>query len=156
MSTVGSDGTDGSPRGDDGPVARVVDQKTLLIPDWRGNNRIDSLRNIVEDGRISLMFLVGGVRDVVRVNGTAKLTKDKQLCKSFERKGNSPNCVIQISINEVYIHCPKSILRSNLWDVDCSVDLPEIGEILREITQNELGRREFDFDLSELAQKTLW
>ena len=77
MSSVGRDGTDGSPRGDDGPVVKIVDKKTLLMPDWRGNNRLDSLRNIVEDGRISLMFMIGGMNDVVRVNGTARLTKDK-------------------------------------------------------------------------------
>ena len=98
MSTVGRDGTDGSPRGDAGPVVRILNKKTLLMPDWCGNNRIDSLRNIVEDGRISLMFMVGGVRDVVRVNGTARITKDNNLCKSFAHKGHCPNCVIQISI----------------------------------------------------------
>lgn len=156
MSTVGRNGTDGSPRGDDGPVVRIVDKKTLLMPNWRGNNRLDSLRNIVEDGRISLMFMVGGVKDVVRVNGTARLTTNAEVCESFEHKGHYPSCVIQISIEEVYVHCPKSLLRSKLWNIDASLDVPTIGEILREVTNNDLGGGQFDADLSERAQKTLW
>ena len=102
------------------------------------------------------MFMVGGVRDVVRVNGTARITKDKNLCKSFAQKEHYPNCVIQISIHEVFVHCPKSILRSKLWNADRAVDLPTIGEILSEVTQNDLGGRQFDSALSERAPNTLW
>ena len=156
MSTVGRDGTDVSPRGDEGPVVRIVDKKTLLMPDWRGNNRLDSLRNIIEDGRISLMFMVGGVKDVVRVNGIARLTADKKVCESFEHDGHRPNCVIQVSVDEVYVHCPKSLLRSRFWASEGPLDIPTIGEILREVTNNDLGGGRFDADLSADAQKTLW
>lgn len=90
LSTVGPEGTDATPRGDDGPVVRIADEKTILMPDWRGNNRLDNLRNIVRDPRVSLMFLIPGEKNVVRVNGTAKLTADADLCHSFEQKGMHP------------------------------------------------------------------
>ena len=93
LSTVGPEGTDGTPRGDDGPVVQVADATTLLMPDWQGNNRLDSLRNIVRDGRFSLMFLVPGKTDVVRINGTAQVTADDAFVARFERKGMQPATV---------------------------------------------------------------
>ncbi len=156
ISTVGKNGTDGSPRGEDGPVVRIVDKKTLQMPDWRGNNRIDSLRNIIQDDRVSLMFMISGVKDVVRVNGNARLVKDEKLRQSFGHEGNSPTCIIQISILEVYVHCPKSILRSQLWNIDETVKVPTIGEILAEVTQNKFVGEKFDLDLSERVKTTLW
>ncbi len=90
LSTIGPEGTDGSPRGDRGPVVTVADDETLLLPDWHGNQRIDSLRNIVQDGRVSLIFLVPGSTTCVRVNGTARLTADPGLCSRFEREGQHP------------------------------------------------------------------
>ncbi len=156
MATVGPSGTDASPRGDDRPVVRIHDSKTLMMPDWRGNNRIDSLRNIVEDGRISLMFMMGGVKDVVRVNGCARITTDETLCNSFAHGGHHPKCVIEISVQEVYIHCPKSVIRSKLWQNDTLVDVPTIGDILKEVTKDDIGGKKFDVDLAQRAQKTLW
>ncbi|MDA8747885.1 pyridoxamine 5'-phosphate oxidase family protein, partial [Litoreibacter sp.] len=93
LSTVGPDGTDGSPRGDDGPVVRELDAHTLAMPDWRGNNRMDSLRNIVVDGRVALMFFVPGSNNVVRVNGMARVTVDADLCGSFAQRGQHPRSV---------------------------------------------------------------
>ena len=156
MSTVGSMGTDVSPRGDKEPVVRIIDEKTLHMPDWRGNNRIDSLRNILQDGRISLMFMVTGVNDVVRVNGTAKITASKNLRKSFEHKGHKPTCVLIISLTEVHIHCPKSMLRSKFWNIAETSEVPTIGSILKEVTTNDFGGVDFDKDLSERTRKTLW
>ena len=156
MCTVGSRGTDVSPRGDKEPVVRIIDEKTLHMPDWRGNNRIDSLRNILQDGRISLMFMVSGVNDVVRVNGTAKITASKNLRESFEHNGHKPTCVLIISIAEVHIHCPKSMLRSDLWNTNETSEVPTIGSILKEVTANDVGGVDFDTDLSERTKKTLW
>ena len=156
MATVGLEGTDASPRGDDGPVVRIHDSKTLMMPDWRGNNRIDSLCNIFEDGRISLMFMISGVKDVVRVNGCARLTTDETLCQSFVRGGHSPKCVIEISVQEVYIHCPKSVIRSKLWQNNTLANVPTIGDILKEVTEDDIGGKEFDLDLVKRAQTTLW
>ena len=156
MSTVGSMGTDVSPRGDKEPVVRIIDEKTLHMPNWRGNNRIDSLRNILQDGRISLMFMVTGVNDVVRVNGTAKITASKNLRESFEHNGHKPTCVLIISLTEVHIHCPKSMLRSEFWNIAETSEVPTIGSILKEVTTNDFGGVDFDKDLSERTRKTLW
>ena len=156
MSTVGSESTDVSPRGDKKPVVRIIDEKTLHMPDWRGNNRIDSLRNILQDGRISLMFMVSGVNDVVRVNGTAKITASKILRESYAHEGHIPTCVLIISLDEVYVHCPKSMLRSDFWNTKNTVEVPTIGSILKEVTTNEVGGVNFDKDLSERTKKTLW
>lgn len=100
LSTVGPTGTDTSPRGDIGPVVRIADDRTILMPDWRGNNRLDSLRNIVADGRASLMFMVPGSNNVVRVNGNAIVTVDSELVRSFERGGKSPKTVIVITVQD--------------------------------------------------------
>lgn len=105
LSTVGSGGTDASPRGDDGPVVLELDETTLLMPDWRGNNRIDSLRNIVEDGRVSLLFMVFGQENVIRVIGSAIITTETELLQKFERKGKNPRCAVAITISEIYGQC---------------------------------------------------
>ena len=139
LSTIGSAGTDGSPRGDLGPVVRIQDDKTLLLPDWPGNNRLDSLRNIVEDGRISLMFMVPGSDTVVRVNGQASLTKDPDLCASFLDNTGGPVCVMVITVQEVYIQCAKSIKRAALWQTRNAPLVPSLGQILNEATDLESG-----------------
>ncbi|MCC5975640.1 MAG: pyridoxamine 5'-phosphate oxidase family protein [Rubellimicrobium sp.] len=131
LSTVGPEGTDGSPRGDDGPVVQELDPKTLLMPDWRGNNRLDSLRNIVNDGRVSLLFLVPGSASAVRVNGRAALTDDRVLCSRFARDGVLPATVIVIRIHEVYSQCARAILRAGLWrDAEAPDGLPSAGEMI--------------------------
>lgn len=133
LTTVGPEGTDGSPRGDDGPVVRLADDKTILMPDWRGNNRMDSLRNIVRDGRVSLMFMVAGSTTVVRVNGTAQLTASTEVTEQFEQKGKHPRTVIVITIGEMYFQCAKALMRSGLWTRgDESDGLPTAGAFLKE------------------------
>ena len=133
VSTVGPEGTDGSPRGDAGPVVRVADEATLLLPDWQGNNRLDSLRNIVRDGRVSLMFMVPGCTDVVRVNGTAIVTADEDAVGRFEQGGRRPRTVVVVTVGEVYFQCAKALMRSALWaGEDLSAGLPTAGQILKE------------------------
>lgn len=157
LSTVGPDGTDGSPRGDDGPVVMELDPQTLAMPDWRGNNRIDSLRNIVTDGRVSLLFMVPHSTTVVRVNGTAKLTLDDDLLAKFERNGKHPRSVIVIHINEIYIQCARAIMRSGLWATkDPNHDLPSAGDILHEMTQGAIDGKAYDQEWSARAATTLW
>jgi hypothetical protein len=129
--TVGPEGTDGSPRGDDGPVVRIADPGTLWLPDWRGNNRLDSLRNIVRDGRVSLMAMVPGSGNVLRVNGTARLTADPAVTAAFARDGATPRSVIVIRVAEVYAQCARAILRAGLWTRgDDSQGLPTAGELI--------------------------
>ena len=157
LSTVGPDGTDGSPRGDDGPVVRELDAQTLAMPDWRGNNRIDTLRNIVADGRISLMFMVPGSSNVVRINGLAKVTTDQELCESFEVKGRHPRSVIVIKIGEIYSQCARAVMRAGLWSAaNESAQLPTVGEILAEQTRGAEGGQSYDDGWAARAAKTMW
>jgi PPOX class probable FMN-dependent enzyme len=133
LSTVGPEGTDASPRGDDGPVARIADERTILLPDWRGNNRLDSLRNIVRDGRASLMFMVPGSTNVVRVNGRAVVTADAVTRAGFEKDGKQPATVIVVTVGEIYFQCAKALMRAALWESGGEApDLPSAGDFIRE------------------------
>jgi PPOX class probable FMN-dependent enzyme len=157
LSTAGPEGTDGSPRGDDGSVVLELDPKRLALPDWRGNNRLDTLRNIVTDGRISLMFMVPGSDNVVRVNGSAWLTDDTALRARFEKAGRQPTTVIIIEIREVYIQCARALMRANTWSgIDQSNDLPSVGEILADVSGGAEGGHAYDAEWAPRAAKTMW
>ena len=157
LSTVGPEGTDGSPRGDDGPVVQELDEHTLAMPDWRGNNRLDSLRNIVVDGRVSLMFIVPASNNVVRVNGTAWLSHSDTLRERFRRGDHLPATVIVIEIAEMYTQCARAFMRSRVWSgQDDSGTLPTPGEILAEQTQGEEGGASYDAEWTVRAAKTMW
>ena len=157
LSTVGPDGTDGSPRGDSGPVVLEQDPKTLLMPDWRGNDRLDSLRNIVNDGRVSLMFMIAGSNTIVRVNGRAYLTDDAELRAQFDKAGRQPATVIVIEISEIYTQCARALMRSELWsDPDTNDDLPTAGQILAEMTDGEEGGAPYDEAWPARAVKSMW
>ncbi|SHF28582.1 hypothetical protein SAMN05444279_12534 [Ruegeria intermedia] len=157
LSTVGPEGGDGSPRGDDGPVVTELDPGTLALPDWRGNNRLDSLRNIVRDPRVALMFMVPGSNNVVRVNGTARLTADADLRARFEKKGKQPATVIVIEIGEIYTQCARALMRAETWTGgDFSAGLPTVGEILAEVSQGEEGGARYDREWGARAAKTMW
>jgi len=156
ISTIGPGGTDGSPRGDDGPVVTELDERTLAMPDWRGNNRLDSLRNIVEDGRISLMFIVPGSNTVVRLSGQAKLTADEGLRAQFEQRGRHPATVIVIKIGEIYTQCARATIRADLWARDDSAGLPTVGELLAEASDGDEGGAAYDAAWSARAKKTMW
>ena len=157
LSTVGPNGTDGSPRGDDGPVVAELDECTLAMPDWRGNNRLDSLRNIVEDGRVSCMFMVPGSNNVVRVNGHAYLSDTPKLRARFEKKGRQPATVIVIEIGEIYTQCARALMRAGTWaGMDESAELPSVGEILAEMTSGEEGGTPYDDAWGARAAQTMW
>lgn len=157
LSTVGPEGTDASPRGDDGPVVRELDPVTLAIPDWRGNNRMDSLRNIVRDPRVSLMFFVHGSHNVIRINGSAKITIDPSLLKSFESKGRMPRSVIIVKISELYSQCARALMRADIWSGnDASQGLPSIGDILREQTSGTFDGAKYDLEWADRAKQTMW
>lgn len=157
LSTVGPEGTDCSPRGDNGPVVQVLDPGTLALPDWRGNNRIDSLRNIVRDGRVSLTFMVAGSDNLVRVNGTARLSADPALIDRFDRDGVRPRSVIVVAIAEVYTQCARALIRSRLWhDGDQSAGLPSVGDILSEMIQGGLDGAAYDAEWPGRAAGTMW
>ncbi len=156
LSTVGPEGTDCSPRGDDGPVVLQLDPQTLALPDWRGNNRMDSLRNIVRDGRVSLLFMVPGSTSVIRINGTARLTADPAMTARFERDGKQPRSVTLITVGQVYFQCAKAVMRAGLWTRgDDSADLPSAGDFLRE-ADSDFDGGTYDATYQERAKALMW
>lgn len=155
MTTVGPEGTDGTPRGDIGPVVRIIDDKTLHLPDWRGNNRIDSLRNIVRDGRISLMFMANGSSNVIRVNGSAQLTADPSVTETFDQRGKHPKSVIVITVSEAYFQCAKAIMRSELFTAAPLEGLPTAGDLIKE-QQAEFDGKSYDDNYAEYAKTRMW
>jgi PPOX class probable FMN-dependent enzyme len=147
LATGGSEGLDCSPRGDAPGFVRVADAKTLMVPDRRGNNRIDSLRNIMSDPRVALLFLIPGIGETIRVTGRAALSIDPDLLASFLVNGKPPCCVIVITVERVFYQCTKAIVRSKLWDAARHVDrasLPTTGAILAVQTAGRLGGDEHD------------
>ena len=147
VATSGPEGLDCSPRGDPAGFVRVVDDKTLLIPDRRGNNRVDSLRNIVRDPRIALLFLIPGIGETLRANGRAVLSTDNELRESFAMGSKVPACVIVVTVESVYTQCPKALIRSKLWDPETQIPrsaLPSAGQILQNITCGEIEADTYD------------
>lgn len=160
IATVGPGGVDGSPRGDDGPVVRILDDRTFAIPDWVGNNRIDSLRNLVHDDRIALMFMVVGSGNVVRVNGVARITQDKAFRETFARKNAAgsllPRTVMIVQVAEVYMHCTRAIMRSRLWGGQAAPEgLPSQGQMLA-AQSDEFEAVSYDEGWSVRGPANLW
>lgn len=157
LATFGARSVDASPRGDDGPVARLLDPQHIALPDWRGNDRIDSIRNIVSDGRVSLMFMIRGSNNVLRVRGHARVTDDDALCQSFARDGKTPRTVIVVQVAEVYFQCARAVLRAGLWSgARDDRDQPTPGEILAALTAGEVGGEAYDREWPERAARTMW
>ena len=157
LSTVGPEGTDASPRGDDGPVVTEIDPGTLALPDWRGNERIDSLRNIVRDPRVSLMFFVPGSNTVVRVNGRARVTADGPMRERFAKGDKLPRTVILIEIAEIYTQCARALMRAGIWSAKDDTDgLPSVGDILKELTEGRFDGAGYDRDWPGRAETSLW
>ncbi|MFL5048969.1 MAG: pyridoxamine 5'-phosphate oxidase family protein [Xanthobacteraceae bacterium] len=159
LATSGPDGLDCSPRGDAAGFVRVHDEKTLLVPDRRGNNRIDSLRNIVRDPRVALLFLIPGVGETLRIIGRAAISTDPELMASFAVDGKEPRTVLIVSVERVFYQCTKAIVRSRLWDPATQVErksLPSAGTILAEITGGKLGGPEHDRGQPERIKATLY
>jgi len=158
LTTSGPEGLDCSPRGDEDPVVRIQDDRTLLLPDRRGNNRIDSLRNIVRDPRVSLMFMVPGWNNVLRINGEAVLSVDPDLLASFKKEGHMPRSVIIVSIGTVYFQCARALMRSDLWNPDTQIDksdLPTPGKIMQEI-KAEFDGETYDVEWPQRAKESMW
>ncbi len=158
LATVGPEGADCSPRGDKGGVVRVKDERTILLPDWRGNNRVDSLINIVRDPRVALMFLVPGSTTTMRINGKAVVSIAPELLQSFEMDGKHPRTVIVITVDEVYFQCARALMRSELWNPDNFVDpasLPTPGAMLKAARQ-DFDKDTYDREWPARAVSTLW
>jgi len=159
LATSGPGGLDCTPRGDPPGFVRVVDRNTLMIPDRRGNNRVDSLRNLVIDPRISLLFLIPGVGETLRVNGRAVINTDPALCRSFAMGDKLPRSVIVVTVERVYFQCPKALVRSRLWDSSRHVDrrsLPSTGQILAAIRPGEIDAEALDRAYPERLKQTIY
>jgi PPOX class probable FMN-dependent enzyme len=159
LATSGPDGLDCSPRGDPAGFVRVHDEKTLMIPDRRGNNRIDSLRNLIADPRVALLFLIPGCGETIRVNGRARICTDPELCRSFTMEGKTPRCVLVVTVERCYFQCPKAIVRSKLWDPASKVDrasLPTSGTILAGISGGKIGGPEHDRAYPQRLKETIY
>ena len=159
VATGGPEGLDCSPKGDAPGFVRILDDKTLAIPDRPGNNRIDGFRNILRDPRIALLFLIPGVGETLRVNGRAAISIDPELMKSFAVNGKLPRCVLIVHVETVYFHCSKAIVRSKLWDAGTQVDrksLPSTGAIIAELSQGKLGGETYDREMPQRIKAQLY
>ena len=159
LATAGPKGLDCSPRGDLPGFVRIHDEKTLMMPDRRGNNRIDSLRNIVRDPRVALLFLIPGSGSTLRVNGNAHVSREAELLASFEMDGKAPRSVIVMTVEEIYFQCARAIVRADLWNPNKRVDpktLPTPGQILAVMSDNSVGGEDYDREWPERARQTMW
>jgi uncharacterized protein len=159
LATSGPEGLDCSPRGDLPGFVRIHDDKTLMMPDRRGNNRVDSLRNIVRDPRVALLFLIPGAGSTLRVNGRAHVSADPDLLASFKVEGKMPRTVIVMTVDQIYFQCARAIVRSDLWNPDKRVDprtLPTPGQILAEMSESRVGGEQYDREWPERARLSMW
>lgn len=159
LATQGPGGLDASPRGDAPGFVVVEDEKTLLLPERRGNNRVDSLRNLVADPRVALLFLIPGVGESLRVQGRATLTTEPSLLQRFAVQGNLPKCIVIIRVESVFFQCARAILRAQLWQpapVDARSRVPSPGQILAALTESQIDGEAYDRDLPERQRATLY
>ena len=159
LATAGAQGLDVSPRGDPAGFVEVQDEHTLLLPERRGNNRVDSLRNIVADPRVALLFLVPGVGETLRVNGRATISVQPALLERFAMNGQLPKCVLVIAVETALFQCARAIVRSNLWHPvpsDAPRPVPTPGEMLEALTQASIDGEAYDRDLPERQRTTLY
>jgi len=159
LATSGPGGLDASPRGDPAGFVQVHDERTLLMPERRGNNRADSLRNIVTDPRVGLLFLIPGVGETLRVNGRATISVDPALLERFRMQGQLPKCVLVIDVDTVFFQCARAITRSNLWRpvaADAKRPVPTPGAMLEALTQAAIDGAAYDRDLPERQRTTLY
>lgn len=159
LATAGPEGLDCSPRGDQPGFVRVHDERTLMLPDRMGNNRVDSLRNIVRDPRLALLFMIPGSGTTLRVNGRAALSVDADLLASFAVDNKLPRSVIVMTVETIFFQCARAIVRSALWDPARHVDaksLPSPGQILAALSDDKVGGEAYDKAWPERARKSLW
>ena len=159
IASTGPEGLDCSPRGDPAGFVAMQDRKTVLMPDRRGNNRLDTLRNIVRDPRVSLLFLIPGVRETLRINGHATISVDPVLLERFAMGSKPARSVIQVNVERVYFQCAKALIRSKLWDPETQIDrrdVPTAGQILQAISNKEIDGQAFDSSYPDRIKQTLY
>jgi len=159
LATTGPHGVDASPRGDQRGFMEIVDDKTLLMADRRGNNRIDSLRNILADPHVALLFLIPGIGETLRVNGTAEISVDPQLLARFTVNDKAPRSILVIHIESVFFQCSRALIRSELWNPERHIPrhpLPSTGQILAAVTDQRINAQTYDRELPPRLKATLY
>ncbi len=135
LGTSSSQGADVTPRGDQPGFVKILDDTTIAIPDWPGNNRLDSLENILANPQVGLLFFIPGVDETLRLNGTASISRDATLLARWEVNGKHPKSAMVIAVQEAFLHCAKALIRSHLWQDTYKVDrsvLPSYGKMLKD------------------------
>ncbi len=159
IASRGPGGADCSPRGDAGSVVRVADEKTVMLPDRHGNNRIDSLRNIVHDPRVALLFLIPGSGNTLRIQGRAAISVDPDLLASFAIEGKPPRSVVVVTVEAIYFQCARAVLRADLWNAEKHVDpksLPSAGTMLAQTSDGRIGGPDYDKAWPARAKVSMW
>jgi len=159
LATAGRDGVDCSPRGDAGWIVHVEDERTLMLPDRRGNNRIDSLRNIIENPQVALLLLIPGIGETLRINGRATISVEPALLERLTHEGRPPRSVLLIAIETVFFQCSRALVRSDLWNPAKHRSRPEIpspGQMLAGASDARVGGDEYDQALPERLRATLY
>lgn len=158
LATSGPDGLDTSPRGDPVPLVKIIDEKTLVLPERKGNNRIDGLRNILHDPRVSLIFLVPGVDETLRVNGRARITADTRLMTTLAHKGQPPVCALWIHVEQVFFQCGKSMMRSGLWQPRAAdaPPPPSAGEMMAAFSSGTIDAAQYDQEKPQRLRDTMY
>lgn len=156
LATSGPQGLDVSPRGDPAPLVRICDDRTLLLPERRGNNRADGLRNLLTDPRLSLLFFVPGIGETLRVNGRGEILVDPDMLRSFAVSEALPKCVLRIEVEAVFFQCARAMLRSELWRGGAKPSVPTAGEMLAAVSDNKVGGSTYDRDLPHRQRTSLY
>ncbi len=159
LATIGLNGLDASPRGDPAPLVRILNDKTILLPERRGNNRVDGLRNILQDSRVALIFFIPGIKETVRVNGKALIRTSQDLLQSFSVNGSLPKCVLEIAVDTVFFQCGRALIRSELWgsaNLGEPSNVPSAGQILGALTEAGIDGAKYDRELPVRLENTLY
>jgi PPOX class probable FMN-dependent enzyme len=159
LASIGPEGADATPRGDRPGFVEIADEHTLLLPDRRGNNRIDTMRNIIADSRVALLFLIPGIGETLRVNGNAEISVDPALLERFIAEGKLPRSVLVVHVTTVFFQCSKSVMRSRLWDPDIQIKrsaLPSTGTIVADIARGDFDAAAYDATAPQRLKETLW
>jgi len=159
LATRGPKGLDTSPRGDGPGFVQILDEKTLLLPDRRGNKRIDSLRNVLHDPEVALLFLIPGIPEALRVNGRARISTDPALLERAAHEGILPLSVLVIDVKLVFFQCARAIKRAGLWDASVQISrdqLPSPGMILQTLSNASIDGVAYDGELQERQQRTMY
>ncbi len=159
VSSICADGLDNSPRGDKPGFVRIIDERTLALPDRPGNNRIDTLRNVLHDPRVSLLFIIPGIGETLRVNGTAQISAEPELLESFAVNGKAAKTVLLVTVEAAFFHCSKAFVRSDAWNPQTHLPrsaLPSAGAFHKRLNGGEFDAETYDAEAPKRVRDSLY